>query len=396
MARRGLGHAVFLHRTLLPLRRPAGGRGRLDGGPERLGLACQRGAACSIGVYQAYFPLAAALLVLRLLQQCLDSETPWKTVALRALRFVGVLAAAMVVYFLLLHLCLRLYHETLTAYRGINNMGKLNFAELPQMLVRCVRCFYLLPKTGYAFLTNSRLIRWAMWASLLLSAVSLALAWRDRDWKKIVTVVLLLAALPIAANGIFIMAPETATHTLMTYGVVTLFYLPLIVGDGLRWRRDAVRRWVSLLTCLCLAGASAGYAWFCNGCYRTNYYSNEIMASYYTSMLTRARSMEGYTPDLEIVFVGQYVEDPTLCDLWSGTPFIMGGRSTASVQINEYGRLRMIVMSTGMGTRYATDDELAQYADSIAAAPNYPADGCMWIEDGKLFIRLCDPSTVYY
>ena len=72
---------------------------------------------------------------------------------------------------------------------------------------------------------------------------------------------------------------------------------------------------------------------------------------------------------------GQYVEDPTLCDLWSGTPFIMGGRSTASVQINEYGRLRMIVMSTGMGTRYATDDELAQYADSIAAAPNYPADG---------------------
>ena len=275
-------------------------------------------------------------------------------------------------------------------------MGKLNFAELPQMLVRCVRCFYLLPKTGYAFLTNSRLIRWAMWASLLLSAVSLALAWRDRDWKKIVTVVLLLAALPIAANGIFIMAPETATHTLMTYGVVTLFYLPLIVGDGLRWRRDAVRRWVSLLTCLCLAGASAGYAWFCNGCYRTNYYSNEIMASYYTSMLTRARSMEGYTPDLEIVFVGQYVEDPTLCDLWSGTPFIMGGRSTASVQINEYGRLRMIVMSTGMGTRYATDDELAQYADSIAAAPNYPADGCMWIEDGKLFIRLCDPSAVYY
>ena len=94
------------------------------------------------------------------------------------------------------------------------------------------------------------------------------------------------------------------------------------------------------------------------------------MASYYTSMLTRARSMEGYTPDLEIVFVGQYVEDPTLCDLWSGTPFIMGGRSTASVQINEYGRLRMIVMSTGMGTRYATDDELAQYADSIAASPN--------------------------
>ncbi len=44
MARRGLGHAVFLHRALLPLRRPAGGRGRLDGGPERLGLVRRRGA----------------------------------------------------------------------------------------------------------------------------------------------------------------------------------------------------------------------------------------------------------------------------------------------------------------------------------------------------------------
>ena len=88
---------------------------------------------------------------------------------------------------------------------------------------------------------------------------------------------------------------------------------------------------------------------------------------------SRARARWRATrPSLEIVFVGQYVEDPTLCDLWSGTPFIMGGRSTASVQINEYGRLRMIVMSTGMGTRYATDDELAQYADSIAAARTTP------------------------
>ena len=32
--------------------------------------------ACSIGVYQAYFPLAAALLVLRLLQQCLTVTLP--------------------------------------------------------------------------------------------------------------------------------------------------------------------------------------------------------------------------------------------------------------------------------------------------------------------------------
>lgn len=30
-------HAVFLHRTLLPLRRPAGGRGRLDDGPGAAG-----------------------------------------------------------------------------------------------------------------------------------------------------------------------------------------------------------------------------------------------------------------------------------------------------------------------------------------------------------------------
>lgn len=347
---------------------------------------------CSIGLYQAYFPLAAAVLVLRLLRDCLDEAQKWKTVALRALRYVGMLAAAMILYFLVLRLCLAVYHESLLPYRGIDRMGLLPLDRLPELLWREIRCFYLLAWENYAFLAPTRLVRWAICGSVGLSALWLILNRHERDPKKLVTVLLLLAALPIAANGIFLMAPDAETHTLMTYGVVTLFYLPLVVLSGTRRHSNTTRRWVGLLTALCLLGAAIGYAWQANSCYRTNYYANRVISSYYQTMLTRAKNVEGYTAQTEIVFVGRHLNDPSLHDVWADTPFIFDGRSTASGQINEYSRVEMIAAYLGTQTRYATDEELATYAAEFDTMPCYPDDGAIRLLDGTLYIKLCDPS----
>lgn len=244
MARRGLGHAVFLHRTLLPLRRPAGGRGRLDGGPARLGLVRRRVAdarllhRCLSGLFPPCRRPACAAPAAAVPRQrdSVEDRRPARAALCRRARGGNgrVFPAAAAVPAALSRdahgLPRHQQHGQAEFCRAAADARALRALLLPAAEDRLC-----LPDEFAAHPL-------AMWASLLLSAVSLALAWRDRDWKKIVTVVLLLAALPIAANGIFIMAPETATHTLMTYGVVTLFYLPLIVGDGLRWRRDAVRR----------------------------------------------------------------------------------------------------------------------------------------------------------
>lgn len=353
------------------------------------GLLC-----CSIGLYQAYFPLAAAVLVLRLLRDCLEPESVWKDVALRALRFVGMLAAAMVLYFVALRLCLWITGRELLSYRGINNMGKLPLDRLPEILVRAVRCFYLLPEENYAYLAQTNLGCLAIYGALGLTVLTLALNWRERDWKKIVTVVLLLLALPIAANGIFIMAPDTNSHTLMTFGVVTLFYLPLVAFAGVRWKRESARRWVSLLMSISILSAAVGYAWHENGAYRANYYANEVISNYYVTMVTRAKSLEGYTSGTELVFVGENIADDSLVDIWLATPMVMDGRSTTANQVNEYGRIRQITLYLGVATRYATQEELEHYADALDALPCYPDEGAMLLLDGKVFIKLSQPIPV--
>ena len=51
--------------------------------------------SCSMGIYQAYFPLAAGLLLISLIRKCLCESDAAKQILKRALAYFGYLAAAM-------------------------------------------------------------------------------------------------------------------------------------------------------------------------------------------------------------------------------------------------------------------------------------------------------------
>lgn len=87
--------------------------------------------ACSMGCYQAFFPLAAALLVVALIRNTFNSEYPkFKDFLISGLKYVAGLAIGMILYFVILKILLVITGTELTAYQGINNMGKVTPAEL--------------------------------------------------------------------------------------------------------------------------------------------------------------------------------------------------------------------------------------------------------------------------
>lgn len=68
----------------------------------------------SLGIYQAYFPLGASLLVLSLLGDCLRGEDGFAVVMRRALCYLAGLALGMVLYFIFLKIALALTNLTLS------------------------------------------------------------------------------------------------------------------------------------------------------------------------------------------------------------------------------------------------------------------------------------------
>lgn len=347
-------------------------------------------AACSLGIYQAYFPFFAAVLLLMLLGQCLKRESSGKEVFLHALRAFVSLVLSYFLYTLILKALLALQHTSLSSYQGINQMGALN--ELPQQLLYAYSTFLRLPFEAFCGINATRFVRVAILLSGVFSIASIILFWREKKPGKILLSCLFLLLLPAAANAITLLGGSSTLYTRMCFGLIAVFYLPLLLLERLSFRKPAWKAAASALVALMLLSTAANYAWQSNGNYQSVYYANRKAENYFTTMFTRIRSLEGYRDDMELVLVGQTITDEKFYDNYYGTPFHYGARTGADAQINEYSRLNFLANYHGISIRYANEQELKRYAEELSEMPIYPDSGCMQIIEDTVFVVLESPN----
>ena len=80
--------------------------------------------ACSLGIYQAYFPLTISLFVILLIQEILKYGSKLGKVFLKGILFLATLILSLLLYFIFLKVFLKYYQVSLNNYQGINEMGK--------------------------------------------------------------------------------------------------------------------------------------------------------------------------------------------------------------------------------------------------------------------------------
>ncbi len=92
--------------------------------------------ACSMGIYQAYYPFLAGILLIVLIKKAFSTEDSVAVLCREAVRYLIDLAMSMAVYFVLLRLVLNLLHTSLGGHRGIDTMGSIRLSSIPGILVR--------------------------------------------------------------------------------------------------------------------------------------------------------------------------------------------------------------------------------------------------------------------
>lgn len=339
-------------------------------------------AACSLGIYQAYFPLFSVLLLLELLQSCLKEKLPYKALLLQGLKYVAALAISYLLYYLILQGFLLLLSGQVSDYQGIDTMGSISLDSIPQAYYH----FFGLFTHNYVGFNATLLLRGGLLILLALSLWGLLCFWRQANRKSAVFATLIFLLMPLAANAFLVIAPQSTIYTRMTMGLIGIFYLPLILVKPLpkKLRVNAV---VCLLVLLC----AVNYAWQSNGNYMWVSYANEKTANYFTTMFTRIKSAEGYREDMEVVFVGTEIEDQSYQDNWYGTPFLYGGRTGALMQINQYSRANFILNYLGYSYREIYPEEVERYGEIITAMEAYPNDGAIVIVEDRVFVKLGEP-----
>lgn len=348
--------------------------------------------ALSLGIYQAYYPFIAALFVLVLIREAMDPELSWQTVLKNAFLYLGLFVFGFVLYSLFSKVILAILGLQLTDYQGLDTMGKLELQAIPQMLRDIYSNFFLLCTRDYCSVSATTVVQRGILAGFVVSGLCLIAGWKSRPLMKNLELCVLLLLLPVAANGIIIMASSGYIYTLMVCGLLALYYLPLLMVDQLKPSVKAKKALASVI-CLVTFLVSLNYSYQNNGNYIALYYQNQKVENYYAVMLARAKSLEGYRDDMDIAFIGYDIFDKSIRDGWDETIFQYTGKDYhVTSAINAYSRPDFIYNYFGFEIRHITNEEALDNADVIAGMDYYPNSGSIKIIDNTVFIK-CRPYS---
>ena len=269
----------------------------------------RRGAACavvllalSLGIYQAYIALAASLFILRMLMACLDGRE-WKNVLAFGLRALGVLILSVALY---AAITLAVFHFTGAEFNDYVRDNANDRGLLGRVRMAYDFFVYYFTYREYALITGEA----SRWMHLLLIAVcALALAVaaisRARQGEGLSAALMLVCVgiLPLGINCMYLAMAKSSVHTLVIYSFVALYVLAAILlervlGGGAVWRRAARDAAYAALT---LALVSNIY--FANETYLKLYLQYEQAYSFYSMLLTRVQSVEGFDEECKLALV---------------------------------------------------------------------------------------------
>ena len=334
-------------------------------------------AGCSLGIYQAYFPFLAVTLLLELLRQSICEAKPRKVLT-SALKYAAALILSYVFYYLVLQFLSAALSQTVSDYQGMSSMGSVGLSSIPKAYYH----FFFLFTHNYAGFNATGVIRVVILLALVCSALMVAVLWRRNKISGLFATIIFLL-LPLAANAFLVIAPKSVMYTRMTMGLIALFYCPVVLAERFE-KGKAIRVFI----CALLLLSSLNYAWQSNGNYMWVSYANEKASNYFTTLYTRAKSLDGYNEKMQIVFVGETFQDESYHDNFYGTPFLYGGTTGALGQINQYSRNSFIRNYLGYSHRQITPQERERYADLIAQMDSYPNDGSLIIVDDLVLVKL--------
>ena len=345
--------------------------------------------ACSMGIYQAYFPFLSGILLIALIKKAFCAEESVMEVCRTAVRYLIDLAMSMASYFVSLKMMLMIMHATLTDHLGINTMGKVKISAIPGIVVNMYRNTFSMIHSDYMGMSADLLIQLLVGCSFLATLTFAIVAGvrmiSQKQWLKFILGVAFISIFPIAINLIDIMCasdPEGNIYSLMEYGLLLIFVLPIALWENASW--------IPFQWCVAIAGISViiYYVNLANETYLYTYLSQTAVESFYTAMIAQIRSQDGYTSDKAIVFVGD-VQDKAIYPLYEEfpnvhIPSVSGSAIKANLTADGF-----LKYYCGFYPEFSRECP-AEYEDEVEKMPCYPDNGSIQIFGDQVIVKFSE------
>ena len=290
-------------------------------------------------------------------------------------------------------------------YQGINNMGNISLRSLPGLLKRAVGDIVKMPFIDYYGISSTVVVRIAIVILAIISFVGIVyLLWAKKARVSLILECILLCMIfPLAVNGITIMCSESKIYTMMVYGSVFIFLMPVMIMDLIVQNAEVKisklsRRKLYLYgrnsVAALLILVTVQYVWLSNGNYMAMYYNTEQTKAYLSSMLTQVRMTEGFNTSLSWAFIGK-VSDETFHNQWKDSnKFHYGGNGVTEEKplVNYYSRKSWFWHYMGYVPNLVDNDQVKELRKDpyVKNMPCYPDYGSIAIYKDTVIIKLSD------
>lgn len=346
---------------------------------------------CSLGIYQAYLPFTAGLLVIILILQ-LYRDCHWKEVLRNGIRYLAFLILSVGIYYLITRITLFATKQSFADYKGLGELGKFSFADTIKNIFLFSGANIVSNKLEISY---NLLLKMSYTFSIVILLVELIITCTKWIKKQRIAEAILLLVLGVcfwtAVNAVYIMCQdESSIYVLMVYSYSLLFILPIcVLNQVASVNKSNLIVLTEYVMNLLIVAVVLNYCHFANAEYLAMDLSLQQMESYYTTLITQVKSTQGYTADMPVALIqkgGYVLGDSTLYRNEILDTFRLKCRDDSLV--DTYNKECMLAYYLGFQPEYIDANEIDQ--NIVDRMTVYPGDGSIQVVDGVIVVKLTE------
>lgn len=265
----------------------------------------------SIGIYQAYISFTIILCILRLLIDLIEEDN-LKKIWNKIWRYVVMGIGSYVFYVVTLKIMLNIKDVKLSGYQGTDRVGNFYANDLMRGLVEAVKSFgrFAVPSNRVLYGVDS--VNIPLTVVVILAVLMYIICFSERKRYKsairIIMIIALIGAIPIGANIVNVLSPDTFFHLLMRLAWALFFIFAVALAErsssiGKKWFVIGKKGMV-LTTLLCTTILIFQFATMANV---VAFNMNERYEKTYAicvRLIDRIEQTEGYTNETKVALLG--------------------------------------------------------------------------------------------
>lgn len=347
-----------------------------------------------IGVYQAFIPFDLSIMAIYFLFFVFNFETKSiKDIAKKAAILVGSMICSLCLYLLINAFFLNLNGESLTDYQGISSMGKSGIPEYLHRAAGAYKLFFIpLKESPYYMYPNSLSYLYVL---TLAVSIFIIFIWilRYMHISRIKSVCACGVALliPLCVNFVFVMAGEDQTHALMVYAQCVPFIIMMCLIQKFPFRLQQIKKCATIAIYIVIFTVNIMYCRYDNKCYLKATYIQTEAISYFTTLVTRIKSVEGYKDEYPVLYVNpRGISDISLEEIEQFSEIRNDPYWDLNHYVNDFAWIKFMEVWCGYAPEYTmmkiqdcTDQDILNMA-------SYPDDGSIKVIDEMVIVKLGD------